>query len=222
MNIYKILRNEIIQCVKCLNSNIDEKLLKSITCEPSKIEMHGDVSTNVALVLSNIFKIKPMVLADKISSEILLSDLVNNIDIVKPGFINISLSESLYLEVINNLLNNKGSFGFENFGLGKKVNIEFVSANPTGPMHVGHARGAVFGDILANLLQKNGYIVDKEYYVNDEGNQIKILSKSVRHRALELIENKKIPMTGDMYPGEYLISVAESVLKKLNNSHLVG
>ena len=217
MNIYNIIKNELMENIKNNFLDIDKDFLTNITCEPPKNSNYGDMSTNAALILGKINKTNPLDLAIKISSYLEGSNLIDKVDVVKPGFLNITLKQKVWNNILSNVLKMPKTYGFSNHGKNKKINIEYVSANPTGPIHIGHARGAIFGDVLANLLSKNGYIVDKEYYINDQGKQIKALAYSVRHRILNSKDSKSVKMEDGMYPGEYLVPVAEKVRKKLGN-----
>ena len=131
-----------------------------------------------------------------------------------PGFINIKISNNTLINLLDNLINNKKTFGFTNLGKGKKVNIEFVSANPTGPLHIGHVRGAVFGDVLAKLMQKCGFNVTKEYYVNDLGNQVTLLAKTTKLHIKNYINKTEVPLEAGMYKGNYLKVLAKKLLIK--------
>ena len=137
-----------------------------ITVEPPKDSRHGDMATNAAMVLSKSVETKPRELAKIISESLSQNEIVLSVDIAGPGFINISLSELCWHSLLSRVLLNGINFGRSNIGSSKKVNVEFVSANPTGPLHVGHTRGAVFGDALASLLSYSGYEVTREYYIN--------------------------------------------------------
>ena len=138
----------------------------------------------------------------------------NNIYIAKPGFLNIEFNDEFWKNFVNNLLNLNEKYG-ASISTKKKYNIEFVSANPTGPLHVGHCRGAILGDVIANLLIFNGNDVTREYYVNDYGNQVKNFTLSVFYRIIEILHNKKFPTNlDDLYPGEYVIDIAKKVIDK--------
>ena len=175
-----------------------------------------DLSTNIALVLAKKSNISPIKLAESLKKLILESlDDFSEINIAGPGFINFRFSTKIYQKLIINILNSNKKYGSNNKS--ESYNIEFVSANPTGPMHVGHSRGAIFGDVLANLLIFNGNTVVKEYYINDYGNQIINFTESVFYRLREIKLNEKFPKKDNLYPGEYVIDIAKNILKDHNN-----
>ena len=191
-------------------NHIDD--LKGVNLEIPPNKFNFDLSCNVAMVLGKKNKINPNTLALKLK-EIFLNKIKNfsKIEIAGPGFLNIKLSKSALLNNINSILNN------DIYGSAKSnesYNIEFVSANPTGPMHVGHCRGAVYGDVLANLLKFNGNKVTKEYYVNDYGGQIKDFVESVYLRILEVKYEKEFPKKDNLYPGLYVKKIAEKIIKE--------
>ena len=193
-------------------NDLDDVILEN---PPEKFDY--DFSTNAAMVLSKKSKTDPRALAEKI--KMLLDKEIKDfskIDIAGPGFINIQLSNKAWLKIIGDIEKQKKKFG--SIKKNKKYNIEFVSANPTGPMHVGHCRGAVFGDVLANLLKFSGNKVTKEFYINDYGKQIENFTKSVFLRMRELLYKEKFPTEKDLYPGNYIIDIAKNILK--NNKKL--
>ncbi len=206
MNIFEEIKGLVVQIVKSEFGEVDENILSRIAVEPPKNPEHGDLSTNAAMLLAKPLKSNPREVAQKIVGSNKWE--VESLDIAGAGFINIKLNKADHLNVLKSCLENKRKFGNNNQGGNLKTNIEFVSANPTGPMHIGHARGAVVGDALANILKKSGYDVTKEYYINDAGSQIETLLESAKCR----MEGKDIPE--GLYPGEYLIPVGEK-LKEL-------
>lgn len=175
---------------------------------------HGDFTTNVAMVLAKNCGLKPRDLAQSIIDHLPPLDQIETIEIAGPGFINFYLSTKANLSVIEKILQEEKNYGCAKIGNNKKINIEFVSANPTGPLHVGHGRGAAFGDTLANLFATLGYQVDREYYVNDAGRQMHILAVSVWLRYLSLF-NELPHFPDNAYRGEYVIDIA----KKLQTTH---
>jgi len=187
---------------------------KSITIELPPKNNHADISCNAALILSKFNKKEPIVLA-----EVLKKNLIKNfkefekIDIAKPGFININFTKEFWKKYLIDILAFDKKYG-SNKNIKKKYNIEFVSANPTGPLHVGHCRGAILGDVISNLLKFNGHNVLKEYYVNDYGEQIKTFVHSVYYRILEIVDNKKFPTDKNLYPGDYIIDIAKKIIKE--------
>ena len=184
---------------------------------PSKFDC--DISTNVAMVLSKINKKSPLDLAEKISSSLKKNDsLIQAIDVVKPGFINIKFKPIFWSNFIESIISNSKTFGINEKE--KKLNylVEFVSANPTGPLHVGHCRGAILGDVISNVLLFNNHKVTKEYYVNDYGNQIINFTKSVYFRIREVKYKEPFPIdNSDLYPGDYLIDFAKNIISSNND-----
>ena len=188
--------------------------LDGITAEIPPSKFNSDISTNVAMVLSKINKKPPIELANILSEEIKKNDkLIDEISVVKPGFINIKLKPVFWTNFIKEIIQNSKSFGINTRENKKSYLIEFVSANPTGPLHVGHCRGAILGDVIANVLLFNKHKVTKEYYVNDYGNQIINFTKSVYYRIREIKFNEPFPKENeDLYPGDYLIDFAKNIL----------
>ena len=185
-----------------------------IVVEPPRDPTHGDMATNAAMVLAKDAGKKPRELAESIAAKLRSDGKVASVDIAGPGFINLTLKPSVWSEELRVVLEAGRDYGRSDMGKGEKVNVEYVSANPTGPMHVGHGRGAVFGDALANLLAFTGYKVTREYYINDAGAQVDVLARSAYLRYREALgENIAIPE--GLYPGEYLKSVG----KDLAQSH---
>ena len=186
---------------------------KGINLEIPPEQFNFDLSCNIAMVLGKKNKIDSKLLALKLK-DIFLDKISNfsHIEIAGPGFLNIKLSQSALLKNINSILDISETYG--SIKNNKTYNIEFVSANPTGPMHVGHCRGAIYGDVLANLLKFNGNIVTKEYYINDYGNQIKNFVLSVFLRIKELKYGKEFPLREDLYPGIYIKEIAKKILKE--------
>ena len=190
-----------------------------ITVEPPKDSRHGDMATNAAMVLSKSVETKPRELAKIISESLSQNEIVLSVDIAGPGFINISLSEACWHSLLSSVILNGINFGRSNIGYSKKVNVEFVSANPTGPLHVGHTRGAVFGDALASLLSYSGYEVTREYYINDGGAQVDVLARSVFLRYQEAF-GKEVVFEDGTYPGDYLIPIALKLKDKVGDAYL--
>ena len=180
MNIYQDVEHMLMEAFnKVLGpkdiGKIDQNL---ISVEPPRDKEHGDVATNVAMVFAKILSVKPRDLAIKICNELDRNDDVSVVKVAGPGFINIKLVDEVWFKSLHFILKSGKDYGSSALGAGKKINIEYVSANPTGPLHAAHARGAVVGDALARLLMKTGYEVCKEYYINDAGSQVDILGKS--------------------------------------------
>ncbi len=198
----------------------------SFIVEPAKEKSHGDLACNIAMTLSKKFASipdlnNPRKLALKLNEVILQNkagnaDYITKLEIAGPGFINIFLNNKIFYQILNELLKDQ-KFEYPNLGKGQKVNLEYASPNPTGPIHVGHTRGAIYGDVLANLLKKVGYDVLKEYYINDAGSQINTLVKSAYIRYLEAC-GEKVELSEGLYPGEYLIEVGLALYKEYKTS----
>lgn len=187
--------------------------LSRLTVEPPRDASHGDISTNAAMLLAKPLGQKPRDLAEKIAAELEKDTDVESVSVAGPGFINLSIATNYWQNVLETILTQGTDFGRSEMGHGQRVNVEYVSANPTGPMHVGHCRGAVVGDALANLLARAGYDVVKEYYINDAGAQIDVLGKSVLLRYREALGETIDTIPEGLYPGDYLVPVGESLAK---------
>ena len=223
MNIFELYLDKIKSTIVDLQKK-DELIipdtLNGISAEIPPAKFDCDISTNVAMVLSKINKKSPLDLAEKISLSLKNNDtLIQNIDVIKPGFINIKFKPVFWSNFIEDIIANSKTFGINKKE--KKLNylVEFVSANPTGPLHVGHCRGAILGDVISNVLLFNNHKVIKEYYVNDYGNQIINFTKSVYFRIREVKYNEVFPIDNpDLYPGDYLIDFANNIIS--SNSDL--
>jgi arginyl-tRNA synthetase len=191
---------------------------KLFTVEPPREAAHGDMSTNVAMVLAKEAGVSPRVLAAKFETALKACDNIRDVQIAGPGFINITFHDDLWRRHLAYILIEGGSYGRSRIGAGRKVNVEFVSANPTGPMHVGHCRGAVFGDALARLLERTGYEVCREYYINDAGAQVDILARSVFLRYCEALGQTIDAIPEGLYPGDYLVPVGEALKAQFGSS----
>ncbi|MGB6859378.1 MAG: arginine--tRNA ligase, partial [Pseudolabrys sp.] len=178
--------------------------LSRIVVEPPRDPTHGDMATNAAMVLAKEAGKKPRELADSIAANLRGDAKVASVDIAGPGFINLTLKPNVWVEELGLVLAAGSDYGRSEIGRGEKVNVEYVSANPTGPMHVGHGRGAVFGDALANLLSFAGYDVTREYYVNDAGAQVDVLARSAFLRYREALGEDIGTIPEGLYPGDYL------------------
>lgn len=217
MNLFLNIRKRIIACIDKLafTEVIPQGLaLDNIAVEPPRDAAHGDVATNVAMVLARPAAIAPRELAEKLGRLLEEFDEVERADIAGPGFINIHLRLPFWHQCLSDILDLKNRFGESTIGEGKKVNIEYVSANPTGPLHIGHARGAVFGDVLASLLTKAGYDVTREYYINDAGAQVNALARSAFLRYREALGDEIGQIEEGLYPGAYLKPVGQMLAKK--------
>jgi len=190
--------------------------LKGINVDVPPSKFDCDISTNISMVLSKINKKSPLDLANQLILLIKNEDPdIETIVVAKPGFINIKFKPSFWNKFVKEILNNYQSFGVNLKEDKKKYLIEFVSANPTGPLHVGHCRGAILGDVIANILIFNKHEVSKEYYVNDYGNQIINFTKSIYLRIREILNKEKFPIDNpDLYPGDYLIEIANNIINE--------
>ncbi|ULR46273.1 arginine--tRNA ligase [Rhizobium sp. K102] len=182
-----------------------------ITVEPPRDASHGDVATNAAMVLAKPLGSNPRALADVIIAKLKEDADVADVSVAGPGFINIRLAVGYWQRLLASMIASGTDYGRSTLGAGRKVNVEYVSANPTGPMHVGHCRGAVVGDALANLLAFAGYGVEKEYYINDAGSQIDVLARSVFLRYREALGERIGEIPSGLYPGDYLVPVGQSL-----------
>ena len=185
--------------------------LSRVVVEPPKDPTHGDMATNAAMVLAKEAKAKPRDLAEKIAERMRADDLVASVDIAGPGFINLTLKVMAWTDALRSVLGEGNAYGQSAVGAGEKVNVEYVSANPTGPMHVGHCRGAVFGDALASLLQLAGFDVVREYYINDAGAQVDVLARSAFLRYREALGENIGEIPEGLYPGDYLKPVGQAL-----------
>jgi arginyl-tRNA synthetase len=182
---------------------------RNVTVEPPRDPAHGDLSTNAAMVLAKAAGLNPRALAELLSAELTQIDGVLAAEIAGPGFLNLRLDSAQWLEELRSITNLADEYGASVYGAGQSVNVEYVSANPTGPMHMGHCRGAVVGDALANLLAFAGYNVVREYYVNDAGGQVDVLARSVHLRYLEALGAEIGEIPEGLYPGDYLVPVGQ-------------
>jgi arginyl-tRNA synthetase len=185
-----------------------------LTVEPPRDQSHGDVATNAAMVLAKPLGTTPRALADLISAALRNDPDVSEVSVAGPGFINIRLSTVYWQRILGSMIEAGTDYGRSAVGAGKKTNVEYVSANPTGPMHVGHCRGAVVGDALANLLSFAGYDVVKEYYINDAGGQIEVLARSVFLRYREALGEDIGEIPAGLYPGDYLVPVGKELAEE--------
>ena len=213
MNIYKETKANILKLIsenyKKLNKNIESK----ITAEQPKNESFGDISTNVVMIVSKDLNLERSELAEFLIERLLANKFFRKVNFVKPGFLNITFTNDFWLNFLKKIDTNKKKYGFNNIGKRKKINIEFVSANPTGPLHIGHLRGAIFGDVLSRLLSKNGYNVTKEYYINDLGVQVENLAYTINHHIENSLHKTDIPLLDNMYKGYYLKKIADKYLE---------
>ena len=185
-----------------------------IVVEPPRDPSHGDAATNAAMVLAKGLGTNPRALADVIGEKLKQDPDIAEVGVAGPGFINVRLSTEYWQRLLATIISEGTDFGRSTLGQGHKVNVEYVSANPTGPMHVGHCRGAVVGDALANLLAFAGYDVTKEYYINDAGAQIDVLARSVFLRYREALGENIGEIPAGLYPGDYLVPVGQALAKE--------
>ena len=215
MNIFVEYQQKILKSLNGLQKAKKIKLplkFKNITVEISPKNQKADISCNAAMVLSKYNNTNPVKLAEIIKKNLLITfEEFKKIEISEPGFINISFQTTFWKNYLSKVISLNSKYG-SNRIKNKKYNVEFVSANPTGPLHVGHCRGAILGDVLSNLLSFNGNKVTKEYYVNDHGGQIKIFVMSVYYRIIEILEKKQFPTDKDLYPGDYIINIAQKII----------
>ena len=214
MNVFNKYRQAIEEIVKSLST--EGKLpadlsLDRISIEPPRDPSHGDISTNVAMVLAKPAGQKPHDLAELVAAKLVDADGVDSVEIAGPGFINLRLAAVLWQQQLVEILTVGAAYGDTDIGGGQAINVEYVSANPTGPMHVGHARGAVIGDVLAALLAKTGFDVTREYFINDAGVQIDVLTRSAVHRFKQALGEDVGEIPDGLYPGEYLIPVGKDL-----------
>jgi arginyl-tRNA synthetase len=195
-------------CAATLGSSTD---LSRVVVEPPKDPTHGDMATNAAMVLAREAQAKPRDFAEKIATGLRADDLVASAAVAGPGFINLTLKPSVWADALRAVLRQGNFYGQSAIGAGEKVNVEYVSVNPTGPLHVGHCRGAVFGDALANLLQFTGHDVTREYYINDAGAQVDVLARSAFLRYREALGENIGEIPEGFYPGDYLKSVGQAL-----------
>jgi arginyl-tRNA synthetase len=195
-------------CTAELGAGVD---LSRVVVEPPKDSSHGDMATNAAMVLAKEAKAKPRDLAERIAAELRADDLIALVDVAGPGFINLTLKASAWSDALRSVLGEGDAYGRSAMGAAEKVNVEYVSANPTGPMHVGHCRGAVFGDALASLLVFTGYDVTREYYINDAGAQVDVLARSAYLRYREALGENIGAIPEGLYPGDYLKPVGQAL-----------
>jgi arginyl-tRNA synthetase len=188
-------------CAAVLGPSAD---LSRIVVEPPRDPTHGDMATNAAMVLAKEARLKPRDLAEKIAGKLRAEPAIEKVDIAGPGFINLTLKSHVWADELRAALDLGKDYGRSAMGAGEKVNVEYVSANPTGPLHVGHGRGAVFGDALASLLAFAGYEVTREYYINDAGAQVDVLARSAFLRYREALGEDVGDIPEGLYPGDYL------------------
>lgn len=217
MNPYRHFIGEIVAALQSLQAagELPEKLdFSAITAEPPRDAAHGDIATNAAMVLAKAAARKPREIADALLPRLRANADVVDGSVAGPGFINLRIADGFWRERLRDCLKAGIAYGDSTMGRGGKVNVEYVSANPTGPLHVAHARGAVVGDALANLLAKAGYDVTKEYYINDAGAQVDKLGQSTYLRYREALGERIESIPEGLYPGEYLKEVGAAIARR--------
>ncbi len=211
-----ILNNALKNSVSKLCDNIETEFNFNFNFERPKHEGQGDRATNAAMKLTKILKSSPKNIAENLinnlNSDESIKNFINKIEIAGPGFVNLFLSGNFYAEVVRDILKQSSNYGAVNLGNNKKVQVEFVSANPTGPLHVGHGRGAAVGDSVARILEFTGWNVQREYYINDAGLQMENLGKSTQARYFELLGKKNFELPENGYKGEYLYKIAQDII----------
>jgi len=222
MNLFADIKSLVLDSLQALKANgtLPADLdFANVTVEPPRDAMHGDMATNAAMVLAKPARKNPREIAQALA-EILVKDArVASVDVAGPGFLNLRIDPANWLAVVPVALGKGANFGRSDMGQNRRINVEFVSANPTGPLHVGHTRGAVFGDALASLLDFAGYDVTREYVINDGGSQINTLARSVYLRYLEA-HGQEVSFPEGVYPGDYLIPVGKALKDKVGDAYL--
>ena len=207
---------------KSINSCIEKKILKKTDIPFIEVELpregsHGDYASNIAMVFASSQREAPRKIAERIVDNINDSDrILDKIEIAGPGFINFFIRSSIWSTLLEEVDTLGDSYGSSDIGNGTRVQVEFVSANPTGPLHIGHARGAVIGDTVANILQASGFSVSREYYINDAGNQMNMLGESMYYRYLELM-GENILFPENCYQGQYITELAREICTKFGD-----
>ncbi|MEM7441461.1 MAG: arginine--tRNA ligase [Pseudomonadota bacterium] len=222
MNLFADIHTLVIESLWALQKDgvlPDGLNFSNVTVEPPRDALHGDMATNAAMVLAKPAGAKPRDIADALAAKLTSDGRIATADVAGPGFLNLRLADGLWAEVIPSALQAGSDFGRSDMGQGQKVNVEYVSANPTGPLHVGHTRGAVFGDALASLLDFAGFDVTREYYINDGGAQVDVLARSVYLRYLEA-HGQEVAFEDGTYPGDYLVPVGQSLKDKVGDAYV--
>ncbi|UAB90127.1 arginine--tRNA ligase [Ruegeria sp. SCSIO 43209] len=220
MNLFSEIRGLVLDALAQMQSEgaLPEGLsFDNVAVEPPRDAAHGDMATNAAMVLAKPAKMKPRDIADVLAGKLSADNRITSAEVAGPGFLNLRLASSVWQGVLAAVLEKGTDYGRSTMGHGQKVNVEYVSANPTGPLHVGHTRGAVFGDALASLLAYSGHEVTREYYINDGGAQVDVLARSAYERYREA--NGLSPEIAEgLYPGDYLIPIGQALKEKYGDS----
>ncbi|CAI3952347.1 Arginyl-tRNA synthetase (ArgS) (PDB:1BS2) [Commensalibacter communis] len=228
-NLYVFFRHYVLEALRQTVPDLPEALLERVELTPTKDPAHGDMATNAALIIAKAVKRRPQELAQELADYLKKIDGIDDAGPAGPGFVNLKIASSVFQKLVSTILQTGESFGASIIGQGIAVNVEYVSANPTGPMHVGHCRGAVVGDVLANLMAKAGFDVTKEYYINDAGTQVVALVWAAYWRYLQALgqdlsaeefeEEYKSYMAGGLqYQGDYLVPVGQALAEEYQDS----
>ncbi|WP_300030941.1 arginine--tRNA ligase [uncultured Roseobacter sp.] len=222
MNLFADIRHLVTETLTAMMAEgalPDGLALENVTVEPPRDAAHGDMATNAAMVLAKPSGMKPRDIASALAEKLDADARISSAEVAGPGFLNLRLAPVVWQEVIRSVLSSGADFGRAALGQGQKVNVEYVSANPTGPLHVGHTRGAVFGDALASLLDFAGFDVTREYYINDGGAQVDVLARSVYLRYQEA-HGQEVAFPDGTYPGDYLVPVGQALKDKVGDAYL--
>ncbi len=222
MNLFSDIRSLVIDSLTAMTAagTLPEGLdFANVAVEPPRDAAHGDMATNAAMVLAKPAKMKPRDIADALAATLAEDARITSAEVAGPGFLNLRLDAGVWQGVLTTVLDQGTDYGRSTLGAGKRVNVEYVSANPTGPLHVGHTRGAVFGDALASLLAYSGYEVTREYYINDGGGQVDVLARSVYLRYLEA-HGQEVAFADGTYPGDYLVPVGQALKDKVGDAYV--
>lgn len=232
-NLYVSFYHCVIKALRQILPDLSEDLIKRIELTPTRDVSHGDMATNAALITAKIAKRRPQEIAKELAERLQSVSGIEKAEPAGPGFVNLKLAPSVFQNLVSTILQIQEAYGNSQIGNNIKTNIEYVSANPTGPMHVGHCRGAVVGDVLANLMAKAGFDVTKEYYINDAGNQVVALTWAAYWRYVQILEGdcsstdfeeryKAYMPTGLQYQGDYLIPVGQDLAQQYGKTLLKG
>ena len=216
MDVFALFSTRIAAALHVLFPELDKALLSRFVVEPPRDAGHGDLSSNAAMIVAKPLGKSPREVATALAEHFKHDRDVASVEVAGPGFLNFRLADQVWHQVLKSIGTEGENFGRSNVGAGEKVNIEYVSANPTGPMHVGHTRGAVYGDTLASLMAFTGYDVTREYYINDAGGQVDVLARSAFLRYREAL-GEKVEIPAGLYPGDYLVPVGKELAEEFGD-----